>query len=159
MFFGQFRSRSSLHKWLPDAPPGLARLILKKIITNYFARSSSPLGGNYTPPLAARLPSKILGTSKDIIQRKKEQERNDLGSQVWFSRHQATGGLFHWTLIVHGLVENSFTKYELCKLRGSDSLMFCRFGSFVTCELKTLTVSLASHFIDIYIRPPFDFTA
>ncbi len=118
IFFGRFGPRMVSINGI-QVPPGLAKLILK-VIDRTFHTELIPLGGNYQFPWAAKLQSKILGTGKDIIRRKKEQERTDLGSQVWFSRYQARGGLFHWAFIVHDLVENSFTKYELCKVRDGE---------------------------------------
>ena len=90
-------------------PAGLARSVLKRYHQS-FRKKSPPLGGNFLPPLAAKLQSRLLGTGNDIIRRQKGQERTDLGSQVWFSCDQTAGDLSHWAFIVHDLVENSATK-------------------------------------------------
>ena len=118
MFFGLFGPKTvSLNGSF--CPPGMARWFLKSYY-KIFHSEFVPVGGNYTHPLTAKLQSKVFGTGKDITRRYKEQERTDLGSQVWFSRHQATGGLFHWAFVVHDLVKNSYTKYELCRVRSDD---------------------------------------
>lgn len=118
MFFGRFGPKVvSING--SQVAPSHARLILK-IYHKLFRTEFVPLGGNYMPPHAAKLYSKMFGTGKDIIRRIQEQKRTDLGSQVWFSHHQATGGLFHWAFIVHDLNENTFTKYELCRVRSDD---------------------------------------
>lgn len=82
MFFGRY-GRKVVYINGTAQPVGLARLILKgwqKLFHTKFV----PLGGNY----AAKLQSRLLGTGKYIIRRRKEQARTDLGSQVWFSRDQ-----------------------------------------------------------------------
>ena len=97
-------------------PVGLAKSVLKgwhKLFHTEFV----PLGGNYLPPFAAKVQSKILGTGRDVIRRQKEQQRTNLGSQIWFCRDQAAGAFHPWGFIVHDLVENAFTKYELCRVR------------------------------------------
>ena len=122
-----YTQRPILGRWGPESvlmngswcPAGLARSFLKRWY-RLFHTEWVPVGGNYMPPLAAKLNSKLLGTGKDILRRMKEQQRTDLGSQVWFSRHQTTGGPFHWTLIVHNLAEDSYTKYELCRVSEND---------------------------------------
>ena len=68
----------------------LARSFLKRWYS-LFHTEWVPVGGNYMLPFAAKVSSKLMGTGKDIIRRMKEQQRTDLGSRVWFSRHLATG--------------------------------------------------------------------
>ena len=122
-----YTHRPILGRWGPESvlmngswcPAGLARSFLKKWY-RLFHTEWVPIGGNSMPPLAAKLNSKILGTGKDFLRRVKEQQRTDLGSQIWISRHQATGGPFNWTLIVHNLDEDSYIKYELCRVRKND---------------------------------------
>ena len=122
-----YTQRPILGRWGPESvlihgswcPAGLARSLLKRWYS-LFHTEWVPVGGNYMVPFAAKVNSKLMGTGKDIIRRRKEQQRTDLGSQIWFSRPQATGGISHWAFTVHNLAEDSYTKYELCRVSEHD---------------------------------------
>ena len=89
-----------------DYPPALARLMLKgwyKVTGWEFV----PVGGNYVTGPQAKVLSWIFGTGKDIFRRVKEQERTDLGSQIWFTRQVVSGDFLHWAFIIDDV------KYEL----------------------------------------------